>query len=93
MKLLGKRLHVRQIEPLKTTKSGILLPPSALDDRQQFRVLGIGSKVDEIVPGDAVLTNTYRANAGELPDGTVILDLDQVVAIVRQEQAIPIAQP
>jgi len=84
MKLLGKRLHVRQIEPLKTTKGGILLPESALDDRQQFRVLGIGSKVSEIVPGDAVLTNTYRANSAELPDGTVILDLDQVVAVIRK---------
>ena len=84
MKILGKRLHVRQIEPLKTTKSGIVLPQSALDDRQQFRVIGIGSKVEEIVPGDAVVTNTYRANAGELPDGTMILDLDQIVAVITE---------
>ena len=92
MKLIGKRLHVRQIEPLKQSAGGIMLPQSLMDDRQQFRVLGIGSKVEEIVPGDAVLTNTYRQNEAELPDGTMIIGLDQVVAIIRKEVRLE-AQP
>ncbi len=82
MKIIGKRLRVKPIEPVKVSVGGIELPASYREDKSQFRVLSVGSKVTEIVPGDAVLTNTYGGNVGELPDGTQIIDMEQVVAII-----------
>ncbi len=82
MKVLGKRLQVRPIEPLKVSPGGISLPGSYRDDKSQFRVLSVGSKVTDVVAGDAVLTNTYGGNVGELPDGTQIIDMEQVVAVI-----------
>lgn len=76
---------VSVIMPKLKTDGGIHLVDNHnwQDDRRQYRVLAIGPKVKEIVPGDHVLCPLYVGNPIILEDGTQrwIMDAGQAIAV------------
>lgn len=90
MKLLGNRLLVKIVRGLKS-EGGIFFPPSAMDSARfggpkLYDVLQPGSKAAEVLAGDRVLCFSWTDGAQPLDDGTAIVSMDQVLAIIPKDK-------
>ena len=90
IKPLGNKLHVEKLPVRTQTPSGILLPAIREAEQGDFRVIsaGPGRKLKngsvvppEPQPGDRVALRAY-ADGVPLPDGTRIIDADDVLMIL-----------
>jgi co-chaperonin GroES (HSP10) len=88
IRLLGNRVHLALVAPKLQTESGLHLVDRYLDDRMQYRVLGIGPGKRlkggtilpiEVAPGMNVLIPRLQDSTA-LPDGTFIVNADQIWA-------------
>ena len=95
MILLNDKLHV-QLIPCTVTSGGIALPGNVQEDPNYggvrlYRVLGVGpgrrlknGSLDPMPtePGDRILCHSFTTSPVDLGDGTQIIDLSQVVAVL-----------
>ncbi|MCL2223746.1 MAG: co-chaperone GroES [Defluviitaleaceae bacterium] len=92
LKPLGDRVVIKQLEAEETTKSGIILAPTAKEKPQQAEVVSVGpgGVVDgkeikmEVKPGDKVIYSKYAGTE-------VKLDKDEFI-IVRQSDILAIVE-
>lgn len=81
LNLLGNRVV---LQPLRrqTTDGGILIVDRYNDERQQWRVLQVGPKVDpSIVPGAQVVSVQSFEPDHEWTDGVIIADARHILAV------------
>jgi chaperonin GroES len=101
MLLLGNKVLVERVKrATATTKTGILLPESALDDfntggPKEYLVLAVGPgrrnrkgvlTCVEFSPGDRVICHSYTTGAHELPDGRMVITDDMVMAVIPMQK-------
>jgi co-chaperonin GroES (HSP10) len=81
LRLLGSRLVVAPFKPTMTD-SGILFDMGRQDDRKRWSVLQVGPKVQNIVPGDKVLTHGNEEPLFDWPgDNVRVIDASHVLAV------------
>ena len=85
IRIIGNRLHVRQVPPKLLSGGGVHLPGKYQDDASNWHVLGIGDKVRDIMPGDLVLSFNYHGNLVDLGDGTALMDAKEAIAVWAQD--------
>lgn len=92
IKPLENRVAVKFIEEEEKTKSGIVLPDTAKDEKpQQGEVIAVGSgcfpegKDEEVKVGDLVVFDKYAGTKINL-DGEdyVIVNIDDVLAVIQK---------
>lgn len=92
LQLLRHNVLVRLLTQEKA--GSIHLPPSLQDEfnvggPKLYRVLATGpgtvQQPMECSPGDRVLVHSYTSGPAELPDGSAIINLDQVLAVFPHE--------
>ena len=80
MKVLGKRVLIRQNKAPNTTSSGLFVPDAMVEKENNGVVVGVGPGVEEVSVGDTVLFGKY---AGEdAGDGLLIVQEMDVFAKV-----------
>ena len=92
IKPLGDRVVIKNVEAEETTRSGIVLPGSAMEKPQMAEVLAVGpgGNVDgkeitmQVKPGDKVIYSKYAGNEIKL-DGKELI-------IVRQSDILGIVE-
>lgn len=92
LKPLGDRVVIKQLEAEETTKSGIILAPTAKEKPQQAEVVSVGpgGVIDgkevkmEVKAGDKVIYSKYAGTE-------VKLDQDELI-IVRQSDILAIVE-
>ena len=91
MKPLGDRIVLKQVETEEKTKSGIILPDSAIEKSQEALVVAVGpgKAVDgkltpmQVREGDKVIYSEYAGTEVELDDEKyIIVGQDDIIAIV-----------
>mgnify|MGYP001595801327 CR=1 FL=1 len=97
MKLLSNHCLVERVKrKTALTTGGILLPDVCIDDfntggPKEFIVLGVGpgrrnrngdTVPVEFVPGDRVICHSYTTGTHPLPDGTMVITDDMVIAVI-----------
>jgi len=88
MKLLGDHILAEALEPEALTPSGLVLPPTADNQKTgiRVRILLIGAKfrhTSDVSVGDVVLVSKYLGNAlSKLQDGIRLYDGEDVLGIV-----------
>jgi co-chaperonin GroES (HSP10) len=81
LRLLGSRLVVAPFKPDRTD-SGLLFDMSRQDDRKRWSVIQVGPKVQNIVPGDKVLTHGNEEPLFDWPgDNVRVIDASHVLAV------------
>jgi co-chaperonin GroES (HSP10) len=83
LKLLGNRLVVGPAPmPLASASTGIVQPAKYYDDRKMWSVIQVGPKVQNIVPGDKVLTHGNEEPLFDWPgDNVRVIDASHVLAV------------
>jgi chaperonin GroES len=91
LKPLGDRVVIKQLEAEETTKSGIILAPTAKEKPQQAEVVSVGpgGVVDgkeikmEVKPGDKVIYSKYAGTEVKLEENEfIIVRQSDILAIV-----------
>jgi chaperonin GroES len=91
LKPLGDRVVIKQLEAEETTKSGIILAPTAKEKPQQAEVVSVGpgGVIDgkeikmEVKPGDKVIYSKYAGTEVKLEaDEFIIVRQSDILAIV-----------
>jgi co-chaperonin GroES (HSP10) len=81
LRLLGNRLVVAPV-PQDTQTGSIHLAPKYSDDRKRWSVIQVGPKVQNIVPGDKVLTHGNEEPLFDWPgDNVRVIDASHVLAV------------
>ncbi len=83
LKLLGNRLVVGPLPiPPASNETGIMQPARYYDDRKRWQVLQVGPKVQNISPGDKVLTHGNEEPLFDWPgDNVRVIDASHVLAV------------
>lgn len=85
IKPLGKRLVVKRLEPLKETKSGIIVTPTE-NSQDLCQIVAISDSVEfEYSLGDIVLISKYGGQV--VKDGNdeyLVVDEQEVLAIIEK---------
>ena len=82
LRLLGSRLVVAPLAaPLASESTGIVQPAKYYDDRKRWSVLQVGPKVENIVPGDKVLTHGNEEPLFEWSDAVRVIEQKEVLAV------------
>lgn len=83
MKPTGKRVLLQRLAPEAPKSSSIIIPDTAIAPSQQFRVIAIGPKVEDIAVGETVLMGRYAGAEVEIQGRTfLIVEMEEILAIV-----------
>jgi len=91
IKPLGKRILIKPIPTEEKTKSGIILPETAIQDKPEYgTVLAVGKDVViEIVEGDVVLFSKYKPVEINIDDTDYLLSVDEdILAVIKSDEKI-----
>ncbi len=80
MKLIGKKILVEKVAVETTTASGLIIP-NGIANREEYKVLLVGNKVENIKVGDMVIKFRFS-------DGIPIVYEDKKCLILNEDSDI-----
>lgn len=81
LKLLGDRILLKQLPKPEKSPGGIVILAHLNDDRMQWKVCQVGTKVKvEVEVGDNVLCTQYHGNLHDFGDGRIITTSQDIIA-------------